>query len=102
MAAQHPQAEQWALAQYYDARNMTDRMGGLSALIHYSTSTECAQALDHFYEQWQQDALVIDKWFTLQAIAPTTSVRSEEPTSELQSLMSNSYAVFSLKNKNNN
>ncbi|AEC20089.1 aminopeptidase N [Pusillimonas sp. T7-7] len=92
MAAQHPQAEQWALAQYYDARNMTDRMGGLSALIHYSTSTECAQALDHFYEQWQQDALVIDKWFTLQAIAPTTSVE------KVRALMV--HPAFSMRNPN--
>src|SRR3546814_1505836 len=32
-------------------------------------------------------------------VAPITG-RSEEPTSELQSLMRNSYAVFCLKNKN--
>src|SRR3546814_7277021 len=32
---------------------------------------------------------------------PTTSVRSEEHTSELQSLMRNSYAVFCLKKKTN-
>ncbi|NYT85652.1 aminopeptidase N [Pollutimonas harenae] len=92
MAAQHPQAEQLALAQYYDARNMTDRMGGLSALVHYSTSTECGRALDHFYEQWQQDALVIDKWFTLQAVAPTTSVE------KIRALMV--HPAFSMRNPN--
>src|SRR3546814_15791545 len=71
---------------------MTDRMGVLSALIHYSSSTECAQALDHFYEQWQQDALVIDKWFTLQAIAPTTSVE------KVRALMV--HPAFSMRNPN--
>src|SRR3546814_4529605 len=35
-------------------------------------------------------------------IQPSTSVRSEEHTSELQSLMRISYAVFCLKKKNNN
>src|SRR3546814_9401532 len=34
-------------------------------------------------------------------IAPATERRSEEHTSELQSLMRNSYAVFCLKKKNN-
>src|SRR3546814_3049574 len=33
------------------------------------------------------------------AVAELRDVRSEEPTSELQSLMRNSYAVFGLKNK---
>src|SRR3546814_10544882 len=34
-------------------------------------------------------------------LPPTTCSRSEEHTSELQSLMRNSYAVFCLKKKNN-
>src|SRR3546814_2498211 len=37
----------------------------------------------------------------LQAIAPTQGARSEEHTSELQSLMRISYAVFSLEKKTN-
>src|SRR3546814_4490843 len=89
-------AEGLALEQYYSARNMTDRMGGLAALVHYSSCADAAKALDHFYEQWQQDPLIMDKWFALQATAPT---RSEEHTSELQSLMRISYAVFCLKKK---
>src|SRR3546814_1188565 len=36
------------------------------------------------------------------ALAPRRSARSEEHTSELQSLMRISYAVFCLKKKNNN
>src|SRR3546814_5235846 len=36
----------------------------------------------------------------LQAVQPALVVRSEEHTSELQSLMRNSYAVFCLKKKN--
>src|SRR3546814_2843480 len=38
---------------------------------------------------------------TTQAGHETESIRSEEPTSELQSLMRNSYAVFCLKKKKN-
>src|SRR3546814_8834098 len=37
----------------------------------------------------------------LYASIPTSPMRSEEHTSELQSLMRISYAVFCLKNKNN-
>lgn len=92
MAGGHPQAEVLALEQYYGARNMTDRMGGLSALVYYSDSDECGKALDHFYEQWQHDALVMDKWFTLQAVAPSTSVE------KVRALML--HPAFSLRNPN--
>src|SRR3546814_6602077 len=40
--------------------------------------------------------------FTAMESAPDTVERSEEHTSELQSLMRISYAVFCLKKKNNN
>jgi len=92
LAADHPNAEALALAQYYDARNMTDRMGGLSALAHYASSAQSAQALDHFYEQWQQDPLVIDKWFTLQAVSPFTSLE------KVRALML--HPAFSMRNPN--
>src|SRR3546814_8457200 len=39
---------------------------------------------------------------TLRAISRVIANRSEEHTSELQSLMRNTYAVFCLKKKNNN
>src|SRR3546814_4478810 len=51
---------------------------------------------------------VVDKgpgWFAAEASNETlacTTIRSEEHTSELQSLMRISYAVFCLKKKNNN
>ncbi len=92
MAAGHAQAEAMALAQYYDAQNMTDRMGGLSVLVHFSSSEECSQALDHFYQQWQQDPLIIDKWFALQASAPTTTIET------VHALML--HPAFSLRNPN--
>src|SRR3546814_9619018 len=40
--------------------------------------------------------------FGIKAAEPEPDLRSEEHTSELQSLMRNSYAVFCLKKKNNN
>ena len=92
MAGAHPQAETLALEQYYGAGNMTARMGALSALVNHSKSPECAQALSHFYEQWQHDPLVMDKWFALQATAPGTTVET------VRALML--HPAFSLRNPN--
>ena len=92
MAGAHPQAPKLALDQYYEAANMTDRMGGLSALVNFSDTPAAAQALGHFYEQWQQDPLVVDRWFTLQATAPTTTVET------VRALML--HPAFTLRNPN--
>src|SRR3546814_9658038 len=43
-----------------------------------------------------------DRYATLWAQVPASASRSEEHTSELQSLMRNSYAVFCLKKKKHN
>ena len=52
-----------------DAHNMTDRIGALSALV--SAHAELADAaLSHFHSLFKDEALVIDKWFSVQAAAP--------------------------------
>ena len=51
------------------ADNMTDRLAALASLAE-SDLPERAHALASFYERWQDDALVIDKWFALQAQTP--------------------------------
>ncbi|GAB2908703.1 aminopeptidase N [Paralcaligenes sp. KSB-10] len=92
MAGAHPQAATLALKQYYDAKNMTDRMGGLSALVNFSDTPAGSQALSHFYEQWQQEPLVVDRWFALQAAAPSTTVDT------IRALML--HPAFTLRNPN--
>ena len=57
---------QLAEQQFNSARNMTDQIAALSAMVN-SQHPHKAHALDSFYQQWQQEALVIDKWFALQA-----------------------------------
>ena len=52
-----------------EAHNMTDRFHALSALVH-SGHALAAQALQHFQHQFAHEALVMDKWFMLQASAP--------------------------------
>ena len=54
------------LHQYNDANNMTDSLAALACL----SNIDCAErqiTLDAFYDKWQQDALVVNKWFSLQA-----------------------------------
>ena len=59
-------AIEMAQTQYEKANNMTDQISALRCLVHY-TKDEGSQALNSFYEQWSEDALVIDKWFIVQA-----------------------------------
>ncbi len=51
------------------AANMTDAMGGLSALAQVGGAA-FDEALAQFYERWQGEPLVVDKWFAVQARAP--------------------------------
>ncbi|HEY1145480.1 MAG TPA: aminopeptidase N [Allosphingosinicella sp.] len=57
-----------ALRQFEKADNMTDRQGALGTLAN-SYAPERDHALAAFYERFQGNALVLDKWFTVQAFA---------------------------------
>jgi aminopeptidase N len=58
-----------AYQRFKDASNMTDRMGAMVALMD-SQSLMADAALTRFHALAQGDALVLDKWFSLQAGAP--------------------------------
>ncbi len=58
-----------AARQFAEAVNMTDSLAALSALAA-SDSPERVHALEAFYRRWQGDALVLDKWFAIQAASP--------------------------------
>ena len=58
-----------AYQRFKDAANMSDRQGALVALLG-SGSELAVQALERFHALFAGDALVVDKWFTLQAMAP--------------------------------
>jgi aminopeptidase N len=48
------------------AENMTDAMAALGCLAN-SAGAERERALGMFYEKWRDEALVVDKWFSIQA-----------------------------------
>lgn len=63
-------------AQYRGSDNMTDTMGALVPLC----SCDCPERreiLAGFYDCWQGDRLVIDKWFSLQATSSLATVLAE-------------------------
>ena len=57
------------LEQFHQARNMTDQLAALRIIVHsgYPEQSEC---LAKFYQQWQSEPLVLDKWFAVQASSP--------------------------------
>ncbi|MDM8543039.1 aminopeptidase N [Desulfococcaceae bacterium HSG9] len=78
--------------QFETANNMTDTMAALKILA----GIDCEErhlALDRFYQTWQADTLVLDKWFAVQAASqlPHTLAR-------VRSLMQ--HPAFSMKNPN--
>lgn len=77
---------------YQQAGNMSERMAALSAMVH-SHDPRRDECLADFYQRFQQHALVVDKWFTLQAI-------SERPDCLEEVLRLQQHADFTLDNPN--
>jgi len=57
-----------AEAQYHAATNMTDRIAALGLLVDTDAPAR-ERVLQDFYDRFKNDALVLDKWFTAQAMA---------------------------------
>ncbi|VAW49798.1 Membrane alanine aminopeptidase N [hydrothermal vent metagenome] len=55
-----------AKSQYERQHNMTDVLAALEAISH-TDHVEREACLQDFYDRWYDDALVLDKWFSLQA-----------------------------------
>ena len=84
--------QQWSQQQFDTAKNMTDQMAALAVVVH-GTHPAKQQCLANFYQQWQAEALVIDKWFALQA-----SSHNPDTFAIVQALMQ--HPAFDLKNPN--
>ncbi len=91
--AEADDAESHTLAQdqYAQAGNMSDRLAALTTLVNGSAPSRAA-ALAQFYADFRQEALVIDKWFALQAMARSTDVAA------VRTLMQ--HPAFTLHNPN--
>ena len=66
-----------AKTQFYHADNMTDESAAFSAIVHSSKSSiEGLQkeVIDHFYQKWSTESLVVNQWFAVQATKPVSDV----------------------------
>ena len=92
MELEDPQFTQRCVQQFRNADNMTDTMAALHALVN-TDGAERTAALAAFYEQWRDDALVMDKWLAIQATSrlPTTLDAVRALTT---------HPVFNVKNPN--
>jgi len=83
---------QMAYEQFSTATNMTDEISAL-ALLRFLETDETNRALEAFYEKWKENALVIDKWFSVHA-----SDRREQVFEKMKTLEQD--PVFDAKNPN--
>jgi len=81
-----------AFAQFESADNMTDRLAALACLVDQDDPLR-ARALQIFERDWQVDALVMDKWFALQAMAARP-----DALADVTALLK--HPKFSMKNPN--
>jgi aminopeptidase N len=83
-----------AYQRFKDAGNMTDRLGALKALVNAGAAL-APSALERFHQTFQDEALVLDKWFMLQGSA---SEKEGRVFARVKALMK--HPDFSLANPN--
>jgi aminopeptidase N len=86
------EANALVLKQFEQATNMTDRMAAFSISVQEAPKDKALEVIQRFYEAWQHDALVVDKWFGVQAASPKSNVAT------IQALMT--HPAFTLRNPN--
>jgi aminopeptidase N len=86
------QGEALARSQLERSDNMTDTLAALQGLV-LADSGHAAAALAEFESRWSADALVMDKWFSLQAIKPGAAT-----VDTVKTLMR--HPAFSIRNPN--
>ena len=87
-----PDIQQDCFERFVTADNMTDRMAALTCLVH-NHLPKWEEALAAFYHQFENDPLVVDKWFTLQSTSPHA-----ETLVEIEALME--HPAFTMRNPN--
>ena len=81
-----------ATKQYQAADNMTDRMAALGTLNQHEGAARNV-AMEDFYQRYQSDPLIVDKWFNLQA-----STRDPDTLDRVRALTK--HPAFSMGNPN--
>ncbi|MFV2059379.1 MAG: aminopeptidase N [Gammaproteobacteria bacterium] len=87
-----PIYHQLCYEQFEQSNNMTDVLAALSLLANFTNEFQ-QDSLNKFYTKWQDDALVVDKWFAIQATSRLTGTLDK-----VKSLMQ--HPAFTIKNPN--
>ncbi|MCM2265500.1 MAG: DUF3458 domain-containing protein, partial [Desulfuromonadales bacterium] len=87
-----PEIAAGCMARFTGADNMTDRLAALTCLAH-GELPQRETALAEFYRRYQNDPLVVDKWFAVQAASPRA-----DTLAQVKMLMA--HPAFTMKNPN--
>jgi aminopeptidase N len=90
---EHPQLIKLCQNQFSQANNMTDQLAALTYLANVSDANIRTEALDKFYQQWQHEPLVVDKWLSIQA-----STKHKDTITHVEALLN--HPAFDYKNPN--
>ncbi|MER0041153.1 aminopeptidase N [Pseudomonas sp. MGal98] len=93
MLGDQPQVLAAALDQFETSDNMTERLTALAVLVNSPFEAERSKALEAFAEQFKDNALVMDQWFSVQAASTLPG-----GLARVQALME--HPAFTLKNPN--
>ncbi len=86
------EAIQWSEQQFEQATNLTDRVAALDIMVRFNHPNK-NKYFDIFYQRWQHEDLIVDRWFSLQAINPNDAV-----IDDIRQLMQ--HPAFALDNPN--
>ena len=92
MQLEEVQINQLCFDQYRIGHNMTDVIAALGLLADSGFSAR-QEALSDFYQRWRTDPLVLDKWFTVQALS-----KRKDTLAQVKSLLV--HPDFSVTNPN--
>jgi aminopeptidase N len=92
MAIDDSTARALTFLEFRRAENMTDAMAALACLAD-SAGPERGRALAMFYDRWKDEALVVDKWFRVQAVSDLPGARKR-----IEALIA--HPAFDLRNPN--
>ena len=59
-------------SQFQEADNMTDRFAALACAV-FDDHSGAKEMLESYFQQFESSKLAVDKWFAVQAMAPSTN-----------------------------
>ena len=58
---------------YFAATNLSDRLCAARLVVHHGDEVHRAEVLQHFFDRWKSENLVVNQWFVMQSTRPAPS-----------------------------